>query len=329
VKIELAITERSWPLAKEFRISRGVRTSTEVLEISLSDGTFKGRAEAVPYAHYGETLDSVATQIRQAVKNFYPNFINTDLLQTMPAGAARNAVDCALWDLRAKQQQVPVHQLLGLKPFLGTITAQTLSINTPDIMAHEAGQLSESPLIKVKLSEHQSMERMRAVAQSAPNSRFIIDANEAWSIDQLKTYVSELIELRVALIEQPLAAGQDDALIGFHSLIPLCADESFHTSEDLDNVAKKYQYINIKLDKTGGLTEAVHVLSQAKEKSLGIMVGCMVGTSLSMSPAALIASYAEFVDLDGPTLLAKDMESGFEYQNGRIGALNLQLWGGA
>jgi len=329
MELKLTIRERSWQLAKEFRISRGVRTSTEVLEIELALGEFRGKAEAVPYAHYGETLESVSKQISEVSQRLSADFDNKQLIQMMPAGAARNAVDCALWDLRAKQKTTAVNELLQLKSFTGSVTAQTLSIDTPEQMAQDASEMEQCALIKVKLDATDSLERMRAISKSAPKSRFIIDANEAWSIEQLRQYAPELAKLRVALIEQPLAANADDALIDFNCTVPLCADESIHTSKDLDKVAKRYQYINIKLDKTGGLTEAINLLNLAKQKSLGIMVGCMVGTSLSMAPASLIASYAEFVDLDGPTLLASDVEYGFDYQAGEMGPLKAQLWGSA
>ncbi len=327
--ISINIVEKSWPLANEFRISRGVRTSTEVLEISLSQGSYTGHSEAVPYPHYGESLESVASQILSMQELLKTGISNQQLIHEMPSGAARNAIDCALWDLRAKIDNCAVHEMLHFKHFSGAVTAQTLSINTPELMAGEAAKLKNCPLIKVKLDGQHSIERMTAIALAAPDSHFIIDANEAWDFEQLKAYAEQLAQLNVVLIEQPLPADSDNDLIGYQCPVPICADESIHTTAEVEDVALKYQFINIKLDKSGGLTEGINLMNLARQHSLGVMVGCMVGTSLSMAPASLIASYADFIDLDGPSLLAKDVAHGFSFLNGRISALDSRLWGGA
>ncbi|NRA54493.1 MAG: L-Ala-D/L-Glu epimerase [Gammaproteobacteria bacterium] len=323
------INRQQWPLAKEFRISRGARTKTEVVVVSLSDGQFTGWAEAVPYERYGETVESVMAQISQVLPQLTNNTTCHDLLALLPAGAARNALDCALWDLTAKQQQQSVCQLLTLPTVKPLVTAQTLGINTVEKMAEEAASLHQFPLIKIKLDRELVLERMRAIAAAAPNSRFIIDANEAWDIDLLKQLLPELKQLNVALIEQPLPSCDDQQLAGLNSVIPICADESCHTSDDLPKLAGLYQAINIKLDKTGGLTEALQLLTAAQQQGFIIMTGCMVGTSLAMAPAYYIAQQAAFVDLDGPLLLAKDRQQPFAFDQGIMQLPPAHLWGGA
>ena len=327
-KRKINVEHQSWPLENEFRISRGSRTSTEVIQLTITENGKTGWAESVPYARYNETLDSVTQQIESIAAQIENGIDNKQLNHLLPAGAARNAVDCALWDLQAKRRNRPVDQILGLNPFTGTLTAQTLSIDTPDEMAKAASQINDYPLIKVKLDQSQVIERMTAVHRAAPDSQFIIDANEAWNISELELYVDKLNQMNVVLIEQPLAANRDDDLINYNSPIPLCADESIHTSEDLEKVVQCYQAINIKLDKTGGLSEAIKLLNQAQEQSLSIMIGCMVGTSLAMAPATLLTGYADFVDLDAPTLLAKDRPFGMNYQAGQMSSVDQRLWGG-
>lgn len=324
----LNVEQQSWPLENEFRISRGAKTQADILLVSITEDGFCGRAEAVPYNRYNETVESVIEQI-ESVREHIEKGVNIELLNLLlPAGAARNAVDCALWELEAKKCHSSVAKLTLMKPFSGCITAQTLSIDTPENMASAAKKLAAYPLIKIKFDQDLVLERMTAIHQAAPASQFIIDANEAWSIEQLNRYSSALKDMNVVLIEQPLAAQNDQDLAHYIGNIAICADESVHTSKDLDKVAKLYQYINIKLDKTGGLSEALKLLRKAQARRIGVMVGCMVGTSLAMAPATLLAGYADFVDLDGPALLKHDREHGFEYQQGHMSALKSELWGG-
>ncbi len=327
-QLDCKVINQQWPLAKEFRISRGAKTQADVIIVILSDGQHQGWAESVPYARYGETIESVTQQINDITPQLTNKITNKALLSLLPAGAARNALDCALWDLTAKRQHQSIVELTNQAPEKTLITAQTLSIDSVDNMAKEAQLINASPLIKVKLDDQLVIERMSAIHQAAPNARFIIDANEAWSFEQLVKWLPQLKPLNVALIEQPLAANNDDALLGFIPSIPLCADESCHTSDDLMPLKGKYQAINIKLDKTGGLTDALLLLANAKAAGFIIMTGCMVGTSLAMAPAFIIAQHAQFVDLDGPILLAKDRKLPFTFYNGQMSHMPSLLWGG-
>ena len=327
-QLRCKVINQQWPLAKEFRISRGAKTQADVIVVVLSDGMHQGWAESVPYARYNETIESVTQQIKRVASQLTTSTTNEALLSLLPAGAARNALDCALWDLMTKRKQQSILRLTKQIPEKALITAQTLSINTVKQMALEADLISDSPLIKVKLDDEMVIERMTAIHYAAPHSKFIIDANEAWNFEQLTQWLPRLKLLNVVLIEQPLEASNDDALIGFKPSIPLCADESCHTSHDLDLLKGKYQAINIKLDKTGGLTDALVLLKKAKEAGFIIMTGCMVGTSLAMAPAFIIAQHAQFVDLDGPILLAKDRKFPFTFNNGNMAHSPSQLWGG-
>lgn len=322
------VKNQQWPLAREFRISRGAKTQADVLVVVLSDGHHVGWAEAVPYAHYGETIESVTKQIRDSVKQLTITSTPSDLAKLLPASAARNALDCALWDLMAKRDNTPVHKLINHSAPQTKITAQTLSLGSIEDMRQQAAEICHSPLIKIKLDANQVIERMKAIHIAAPTSQFIIDANEAWSFKQLTQWLPQLKALNVALIEQPLAAGHDEELINLTPEIPLCADESCHTSADLSYLKGRYQAINIKLDKTGGLSEALNLLEQAKAADFIIMTGCMVGTSLAMAPAFLIAQHAQFVDLDGPLLIANDRLFPFSFDNGIMHPMPMQLWGG-
>ena len=317
-----------WPLAKTFVISRGARTQADVIQVMIEENGIQGFGECVPYGRYNETMEGVIKQI-ESVKDDIINGMDRDQLQTrLNPGAARNALDCALWDLEAKQQGRSVGVLSELGDPNALTSAQTLSIDTPENMAKEATLYSQYPLIKVKLDNKQVMERMRAIKVSAPTSQFIIDANEAWTISELNEYCNELAELSVALIEQPLPARSNKDLVDYKGSVAICADESCHTSQDIPSLVGLYQAINIKLDKTGGLTEAIKTLQAARSHQLIVMVGCMVGTSLAMAPATLIANHADFVDLDGPALLAEDVAHGFQFNQGIMSALDQHLWGG-
>ena len=325
---QLTVEPQSWKLENEFRISRGARSQADVIVVTINEDSFVGKAEAVPTPHYNETIESVMTQL-SAIKPNIETGLSIDALNLLlPPGAARNALDCALWDLQARKDGSSVAKLIHTNQFKACETAQTISVGSIADMSKSAAEFKEYPLIKVKLDALAVVEKMRAIAKAAPTSRFIIDANEAWALEQLNEFSHQLIDCNIALIEQPLPSSDDSDLTGYTGKIPLCADESIHTCKELDRVSKLYHYINIKLDKTGGLTEALKLLHQAKKNKIGIMIGCMVGTSLAMAPAALLAQYAEFVDLDGPTLLSKDRELGFKYNNGKMEQFEPGLWGG-
>lgn len=316
-----------WPLARPFRISRGVRTETMVSVVEARVGDTVGRGESVPYARYNETPESVLQQL-SVLEQYSPSqFTREQLSRLLPAGAARNAVDCALWDLEAQLQGRSVAQLIGQTLPASFTTAVTVSIDTPDKMAEAARAVATSKVIKVKVDANQPRASIEAVAAAAPDAQLIIDPNESWNIELLREIQPFLAGLSVAFVEQPLPAVQDAALASFKPLVPLCADESLHTTEDLDQVAQRYQVVNIKLDKTGGLTEALRLLAAARARHLQVMVGCMICTSLSIAPALLIAAGADYADLDGPWWLASDREHGVHIDHGQLTISSPFLWG--
>ena len=316
-----------WPLAKAFVISRGSRTQADVVQVMIEQDGQQGLGECVPYARYGETLESVCDQIDAITTAIIDGCSQEQLQSLLPAGAARNAIDCALWDLQAHQQTQSVGELSGLGDPGNMTSAQTISIGAPEAMAAEAKSYASYPLLKAKMDSDQVIERLTALHEAAPESKFIIDANEAWTLEQLNDYAPQMERLGVALIEQPLHADHDQDLKNYQGTLPLCADESCHVSKDVQALADRYQAINIKLDKTGGLTEAIKTYNEARAHNLTIMVGCMVGTSLAMAPATIIGQHADFVDLDGPALLAEDVAHGFHYRSGLMSPLNKALWG--
>ena len=326
----LKASAESFPIAGTFRISRGSRTEARVVVATIEDGGLAGRGECVPYARYGESVDGVVAQIEALAKAVSLGASRQDLLTLLPPGAARNALDCALWDLEAKLAGKRVWALAGFPEPRGIITAYTLSLDTPEAMEAAAKGASHRPLLKVKLGAPGDPERIAAVRRGAPKSRLIADANEGWSEASLAANFAACHAAKVELIEQPLPAGEDGILASLGAAgrgIPVCADESFHTAADLPSIAKLYQAINIKLDKTGGLTAALALLAEAQRHRLGVMMGCMVGTSLAMAPALLIASRAAFADLDGPLLLARDREHGLVYEGSEIHLPGTELWG--
>jgi L-alanine-DL-glutamate epimerase-like enolase superfamily enzyme len=322
----IAGSER-WPLARPFRISRGVRTETVVIVVEARIGNVVGRGESVPYARYNETPDSVLEQLAVLSQHSPSQSMRGRLATLLPPGAARNAVDCALWDLEARMSGKSVAQLLGQNMPASYPTAVTLSIDTPDKMAEAARAVASSPLIKVKVDASQPRAILEAVSKAVPDARLIIDPNESWNIDLLRELQPFLAGLRVAFVEQPLPAEHDSALETFKPLVPLCADESVHTTDELDRVARRYQVINIKLDKTGGLTEALRLRAAARARNLQVMVGCMICTSLSIAPALSIAADADYADLDGPWWLARDREHGVHIEQGRLSVPAPFLWG--
>ncbi|HWD59660.1 MAG TPA: N-acetyl-D-Glu racemase DgcA [Stellaceae bacterium] len=323
----LHVTRRAWPLAQAFTISRGSRTTAEVVVAELHDGDSQGRGECVPYPRYGESVDSVVAAL-EAMKGAVFSGLNRDSLQeAMPPGAARNALDAAFWDIEAKRAYSSAAALAGIGPLRPLVTAYTLSLDTPERMGAAAAANRTRPLLKLKLTGDGDLDRVQAVRDKAPTSRLIVDANEGWTARHFAELAPRLAALGVELIEQPLPADDDNALAELPHRIPVCADESCHTTADLDRLVGKYDAINIKLDKTGGLTEALKLAAAAKERGFGIMVGCMIGTSLAMAPAILVAQLASVVDLDGPLLLAADRNQRLRYEGSTVYPPEPELWG--
>ncbi|WP_316014879.1 N-acetyl-D-Glu racemase DgcA [Roseobacter sp. HKCCA0434] len=315
--------EERFPLREVFTISRGSRTEATVVTATITRDGATGRGECVPYARYGETAESVLAQIASL-----PDDVDREALQSLlPAGAARNAVDCALWDWQAKAHGQGVADRLGLT-LAPVTTAFTLSIDTPAKMRDAAARNAERPLLKTKLGGGpEDVERIAAVRAGAPAARIIVDANEGWSPDQYRDLAPRLIALGVEMVEQPFPAGEDAALAGLDRPLPVCADESCHDRASLAGLAGKYDMVNIKLDKTGGLTEALALNAAARAAGFRVMVGCMVGSSLAMAPAMLVAQGADLVDLDGPLLLAEDRDPPLGYHGAEVQPPRPQLWG--
>ncbi|MBX7249146.1 MAG: dipeptide epimerase [Caulobacteraceae bacterium] len=323
--MRLEARAEAWPIHGRFVISRGAKTRAETVLVTLEDGM--GRGECVPYARYGETAESVLAQIAAAQPDLETGCDTGRLQLLMKPGAARNAVDCALWDLEAKRTGVRAWKRAGLPALLAQVTAFTLSLDTPERMAAAARANAERPLLKLKIGGRDDVDRVAAVRGAAPNASLIVDANESLVFAEFQRLAPELAKLRVDLIEQPLKAGEDEDLEGYPSPVPLCADESLHTRAELAACARRYAVANIKLDKTGGLTEALALKAAAQAQGMKIMVGCMVATSLSMAPAMLLAQGAAFVDLDGPLLLEQDRAPGLAYDGSRVEAPSPALWG--
>ncbi|MDO8288947.1 MAG: dipeptide epimerase [Parvibaculum sp.] len=325
---DISVDVETWPIAGAFTISRGSKTEAEVIVVTIRDGEHIGRGECVPYGRYGETVKDVAASIKGLSKQLAEGLSREELQRAMARGAGRNAIDCALWDLEAKITGTPAWQLAGLRAPQPCATAYTLSLDTPDIMREAARINAHRPLLKLKLGgTGDDIARVAAVRQGAPDATLIVDANEGWNAKTVLPMAHELAKFGVALIEQPLPVKDDEALRGLETPIPFCADESAHGLEGMTRLVGLYQYINIKLDKTGGLTEALSVMRCAKRRNLKIMVGCMVATSLAMAPAMLIAQDAEFIDLDGPLLLAKDREHGIRFNGSMMSPPEPELWG--
>lgn len=310
-------------LAQAFTISRGSKTEARVLTVHIARDGCTGWGECVPYARYGETLDSVRAQIEALPQN-----ITRQALQSaLPPGAARNAVDCALWDLEAKLAAQPVWTLAGLPPPRPVMTAYTLSLGPPDQMRAAAAANAHRPILKIKLGTPDDMPRLEAVRQGAPRATLIIDANEGWTPKIYSDLAPHLVRLGVALVEQPLPAGADDMLAEIARPLPVCADESCFDRASLAQLTGKYDLVNLKLDKTGGLTEALLTRDLARELGFRVMVGCMVGSSLAMAPAVLLAQGAAWTDLDGPLLLAEDRDHPLQYDAQGVHPPNANLWG--
>jgi len=324
---QLIVRAESWPIAGTFTISRGSKTVADVVVVEIRDGAHVGRGECVPYPRYDETIAGAIAAIEALRPELERGMDRTALQSALKAGAARNAVDCAVWDLEAKRAGRPVWQLAGIEAPKPATTAYTLSLDSVENMAAAARANAARPLLKLKLSGPGDLDRVRAVHENAPHARLIVDANEAWTPEIYVALAPRLVSLGVELIEQPLPAGADGPLAGLQRPVPVCADESCHDTASLAHITGKYDAVNVKLDKTGGLTEALRLAAAAKAAGLGIMVGCMVATSLAMAPALLLAADARWLDLDGPLLLARDREDGLRYEGSLLHPPSPALWG--
>jgi len=325
--MDLSVRIERWPLAHAFTISRGSKTEAVVVAVELRDGDHRGRGESVPYARYRESPEGVVAAIEAMRPSLARGLDRAALQGAISGGAARNALDCAFWDLNAKQSGRRAYQLAGIAAPKPLITAYTISLAVPAAMAQAAERAADRPLLKVKLGGTDDGERIAAVRRAAPKAELIVDANEGWSEANLAQNLAACAEAGVTLIEQPLPEGRDAALARIKRPIPVCADESVHDRSSLAALAGKYDAINIKLDKTGGLTEALALAAAAEQHGFAIMVGCMVATSLAMAPAMLVAQRASVVDLDGPLLLAKDRPEGLRYVGSRAYPPESALWG--
>lgn len=325
--LRLRMTIERWPIRGSFTISRGAKTEAVVVVAELGGGKAVGRGECVPYARYGESVESVTAAIEALRPRIEAGLTREALQAGMPAGAARNALDCAYWDLEAKRSGGRVSALAGLPDPVPLTTAYTISLGTPEAMADAARAVAGRSLLKVKLGTERDAERIAAVRAAAPNATLIVDANEGWTEANLAANLAACAAAEVALIEQPLPEGQDAALAGLRRNIPICADESAHDRRSLAALIGKYDAVNVKLDKAGGLTEALAMAAEARERGLVLMAGCMVATSLAMAPAVLLAQGARFVDLDGPLLLARDRAHGLVYRDSLVMPPEPDLWG--
>lgn len=325
--MKLTLRQETFPIAGRFTIARGSKTEARVLYAELEDQGHVGRGESVPYARYGESIEQSLAEIEAVRDRIEAGLSFSDLHDLLPAGAARNVIDCALWDLNARITGIPAWRTAGLKRLDPLKTAYTLSLDTPEAMGAQAAANARRPLLKLKIGGPDDLDRIEAVRANAPKARLIVDGNEGLSFDDLRRTAPDMKALDVRLIEQPLKVSEDEQLLGYDCPVPLCADESLHTRAELGRCARLYSFVNIKLDKTGGLTEALALKAAAIEAGLGIMVGCMVATSLSMAPAMIVAQSAEFVDLDGPLLLARDREHGLEITGSILHPATPALWG--
>jgi L-alanine-DL-glutamate epimerase-like enolase superfamily enzyme len=323
----LTATPEDFPLRTVFRISRGARTTAEVVTVEIRDGDAIGRAECTPYTRYGETREGVVADILRMAGPIGEGMTRAELQSALPAGAARNAVDCALWDLEAKRTGRRVWEIAGLPEPGPVVTVMTISLDETEAMAAQAAENAHRPMLKLKLTGDGDLERVTAIRKAAPDSRIVVDANEGWSTDHLDRYAAAFADLGVEMIEQPLHADADGALTGRTFTVPIGADESCHTADDLPALRSKYQIVNIKLDKTGGLTEALRLRAAARAAGFRVMVGCMMGTSLAMAPGVLVAQGVAFVDLDGPLWMARDRDPPLRFDGSLVHPADPALWG--
>jgi L-alanine-DL-glutamate epimerase-like enolase superfamily enzyme len=327
MSIRLTVAVERYPIAGAFTIARGSKTEALVVVATVEDGLHRGRGECVPYARYGETVEGVTAAVAAMAPALAAGLDREALQAAMPAGAARNALDCALWDLEAKRAGLRAWDLAGLTEPRSLTTAFTLSLGEPAAMRDAAAKNADRPLLKVKLGTKDDGARIKAVREGAPSSRLIVDANEGWLADNLQSNLAACAVAGVELIEQPLPAADDAALATITRDVPVCADESLHDRAGLRHLVGRYDAVNIKLDKAGGLTEGMALAQEARALGFGIMVGSMVGTSLGIAPAILVAQGATIVDLDGPLLLARDRQPGLRYEGSVIFPPDSSLWG--
>src|SRR5262245_49843057 len=324
ITVDAAI--ESWPIAGAFTISRGSKTHAEVVVVEVSDGTYRGQAECVPYPRYGETAARILAAIQTVRQPVSSGIDPLGLQRLLPAGAARNGLDCALWDLAAKRARRPAHELVGLPALKPRQTAYTISLASAETMA-QAARAAARPLLKIKLGAAGDPDRVQAIRRAAPDCELIVDANEGWTPENLLENLRACADAGVTLVEQPLPADNDSILAKVVHPVPICADESVHDRATLARLKGKYEAVNIKLDKTGGLTEALALADEAQRMGFAIMVGCMVSTSLAIAPAMLLAQRASVVDLDGPLLLAHDRPHGLRYDGSLVYPPEPALWG--
>jgi L-alanine-DL-glutamate epimerase-like enolase superfamily enzyme len=323
----LSVRSERWPISGAFTISRGSKTEAEVVVAELTDGALTGRGECTPYPRYGETVTGVAAAVAARAVDIRNGLDRATLQGAMPAGAARNAIDCAFIDLEAKRANRPAHELLGLEAPRPRVTAYTISLAAPDVMAQAAARASGRPLLKIKLGGAEDPQRIAAVRNAAPHAELIVDANEGWRAGTLAANLAACAAAGVTLIEQPLPAADDAALAAIAHPVPVCADESVHDRASLKTLVGKYDAVNIKLDKAGGLTEALALAAEARALGFDLMVGCMVATSLAIAPAMLVAAQAHVIDLDGPLLLARDRPDALRYDGSVVHPASRALWG--
>jgi L-alanine-DL-glutamate epimerase-like enolase superfamily enzyme len=327
IPLTLSLAVERWPIAGTFAISRGAKTEAVVVVATLADGQARGRGECVPYARYGESVESVVAALESLRPRLAAGLTREELQEAMPAGAARNALDCAFWDLAAKRSGHPVHRLAGLSAPRALTTAYTISLDSPDAMGNAAAKSAARMLLKVKLGADGDPARIAAVRAAAPRATLIVDVNEGWDEDNLAANLTACAQAGVTLVEQPLPDKRDAVLASIARPLAVCADESAHDRRSLPALAGKYDAVNIKLDKAGGLTEALAMAAEAERRGLTIMAGCMVATSLAMAPATLLAQRARYVDLDGPLLLARDRPYGLRYAGSEVSPPEPALWG--
>lgn len=327
MSVSLSVRHDRLPIRGSFTISRGSRTHADLVVVELADGETVGRGECVPYPRYGESVESVTAQIEAQRELLAGPDAKDRLQEAMKPGAARNALDCALWDLEAKRAGRRVWELLDMPAPGPLVTVYTISLGTPSGMAEAAREAASRPLLKVKLGGEGDIERIRAVREAAPKARLVVDANEAWKPEQVEPFLAAMAECGVEMVEQPLPAGQDAMLADIDRPVPVGADESAHDAAGLAALVGRYDVVNLKLDKTGGLTGALAFARRAEELGLDLMVGCMLGSSLGMAPGMLVAQKARFVDLDGPLLLAQDRTPGLRYEGSTVHPPEAALWG--
>jgi L-Ala-D/L-Glu epimerase len=325
--MQMTLSRSDWEFITPLRIAYRQRTHAQTVRVELRQGEMVGRGEALGVSYRGESAESILEQLESVRSALSNGMTRSDLLDLLPRGGARNAVDCALWDLEAKRCGRRVWELIGLQAVRPLVTAYTLGIDTPDAMSRAAANVPQYSILKMKLGGHGDLERIARVRRARPDAQLILDANQSWSEEQLYELAPRLAQLGVTLLEQPLPVDRDRALESFTAPVALCADESCQAIESLPNVEGKYAYINIKLDKTGGLTAALELAHRARARGLKLMVGCMGGSSLSMAPAFVVGQFCDVVDLDGPLLSKSDVPDGIRYEGSRMSAPDARLWG--